>query len=460
MQAKFEIRFIWWALGLAAFAGFAIGAHVASVIGLELSLGRGFYSFIQAHGHVQLVGWAGLFIIGISLHFIPRLAGVPIQPPSRIELILWLVSAGLLLRSVSQTLSPYLTGPYFKVCNWLAVLSGLLEFLGIVVYLITMVQTIRRLQAESVRPALQSVKHFFQMMFSGWFIYAALNVFLLAHMAASGGAVVEQNWNEFAIQIFLNLVLLPVAFAFSVRLFPLYLRLPAIDWSVQRIAAAYFVSVCLHILPTLPFALSLPTQAPLYISSAGKILKGAIVLWFIWKLDVLTRRRNPWTVHRVLHPGPERRPTRKGLPDYGEFGKFEWLVYAAYTWLIIAVVLEMLTGLSVLIGWRATISSDAVRHAYLLGFITNLILGMAVRMIPGFIQKKETARPNLVAATFWLANAAAVMRILPLLLPPDLAELAPTAVVVALRAFSLSGVFGMAAVICLAVNLVKTAKLK
>jgi hypothetical protein len=27
---------------------------------------------------------------------------------------------------------------------------------------------------------------------------------------------------------------------------------------------------------------------------------------------------------------------RPGLPDYGEFGRFEWLLYAAYVWLIVA----------------------------------------------------------------------------------------------------------------------------
>ncbi len=459
MQLKFEIRFIWWALGLAVFAGFAIGAHVASVIGLELPLGKGFASFIQAHGHVQLVGWAGLFIIGISLHFIPRLAGVPIQKPSRISLILWLVSSGLILRSIGQTLLPYFFGK--AVFYWISALtftSGLLEFIAIVLYLITLVQTIGGVTLDSLRPALQSVKPFFQMMFAGWLVYGLLNLFLLLQMAAAGKVVVDQNWNEFAIQIFLNLVLLPVAFAFSARLFPLYLRLPAIDWQVAQLAWVYFISVCLQILPTLPVVLSLPSQIPLYLSAVGKILKGAVVLWFIWRIDVLTRRRAPWTVHRVLQPGPERRPTREGLPDYGEFGRFEWLVYAAYFWLIVAVVLETTAALSSLLAWRAAISSDAIRHAYLLGFITNLILGMAVRMLPGFIQKKQVAQPRLVAATFWLANAAAMTRVAPLLLPAGWLEPFPEITFVVLRAFAASGVLGLIAVICLAVNLIKTAK--
>ncbi len=459
MHAKFEIRFIWLALALAVFSGFAIGAHVASVIGLDLPLGKGFYSFIQAHGHVQLVGWAGLFIIGISLHFIPRLAGVPLQNPARIDLILVLISTGLLLRSIGQTTLPYLTGSTaFNPISLLVVFSGLIEMAGILLYLMTLVQTILSVGNTDVRPALQSVKPFFLMMATGWFLYAVFNFALLLHMTFTENVVVDQNWNEFAVQIFLNMVLLPVAFAFSVRMFPLYLRLPAIDWPVNKIAVTYLAGVGLHLLPTLPVVLSLPTQIPFYVSGAGKILKAAVILWFILKLDLLTRRRDPWIVHRILHPGLERRPTRDGLPDYGEFGHFEWLVYAAYIWLVIAVTLELLTGVAALLSWGVPISSDAIRHAYLLGFVTNLILGMAVRMIPGFIKKKAVAHPKLVAATFWLGNAAALSRILPLLLPADWLEIYPVTIVISLRAFALSGIFGIAAIICLAINLVKTAK--
>ena len=43
-QADFATDFIWWGLRIATFAGFALGAHVASAIGLDLSLGEWFYT--------------------------------------------------------------------------------------------------------------------------------------------------------------------------------------------------------------------------------------------------------------------------------------------------------------------------------------------------------------------------------------------------------------------------------
>jgi uncharacterized protein involved in response to NO len=424
-------------------------------------LGKGFDSFIQTHGHVQLMGWTGLFIIGISLHFIPRLAGVPISQPKRIEQILWLVATGILLRSIAHSLLPYFTkSVYFVPLSYAVAASGLLEWFGILLYLKTIIQTLKGVADSDKHPALLSVRPFFAMMLAGWFAYPVFNFVLLVQMILNKEVVIHPGWNEFAIQLFIGLILLPVAFAFSVRMFPLYLRLPAQDWPVRGVAFAYLAAFSIQVLPTLPPILTLKSQIPFYVSSFGQILKGGVILWLIWELDILTRRRDPWTVHRKLHPGPERRPTRKGLPDYGEFGRFERLIYSAYIWLLAGATIDILIGAGALLGWSIPISSDAVRHIYLLGFITHLILGMAVRMIPGFIKKKKVASGKLVDMTFWFGNGAAVLRIIPLILPAFLVETMPWAIFLTQRLYAFSGILALIAVGCLAVNLIKTAKLK
>ncbi|MFQ5708131.1 MAG: hypothetical protein ACE5HO_11810 [bacterium] len=433
---------------------------MASVIGLELPLGKGFFSYIQLHGHVQLIGWAGLFIIGISLHFIPRLAGVPVADPAALHRILRLVVSGLILRFVSQAFLPYLTGSaWFLPIGSVVVFSGVLEWVGIFLYLKTLLQTMQSVPDLDKRPALKSVKPFFAMMVSGWFLYATINVLLLLKMLLRKEAVLNLPWNEFGVQAFIGLVLLPVAFAFSVRMFPLYLRLPIIDWSVGRVAVVYLIALALQLISTLPPVSKLQPRFAFWILQVGSVVKGLVILWFVWKLDLLTRRREPWTVHRILQPQEDRRPTREGLPDYGEFGRFERLVYAAYAWLVFGALIEVLLGVTALIGWTLPISSDAVRHIYLLGFITHLILGMAVRMIPGFIKKKEVAVPGLVNASFWLATVAVFSRVASLVTPVALLQRIPEGSVVLQTAFAFSGVFGIAAVACLATNLVKTAKL-
>jgi uncharacterized protein involved in response to NO len=455
-QAEFRGDYIWVALTAAVFAGFAIGAHLSFVIGFDFPLGRGFYSFIQTHGHVQLVGWVGLFIIGISLHFIPRLAGIPIPQPKWMDRVLWLIAGGLLLRSIGHSVVPYLAeGASFSFLSWLIAGSGLMEWLGILIYLALLAGIFR--QVKSMRPALIQVAPFFFMILSGWVIYLSINLVLLIQMAWREAVVVDQAWNEFAIQAFIGLVLLPVVFAFSIRMFPLYLRLPAPEWPVRGTAFAYLFAVSLQLIPTLPPFQSAAPEFSILLSSVGVILKGVVILWFVWQLDLLTRRRLPWTVNRILQPGPDRHPTRPGLPDYGEFGRFERLVYSAYVWLLLGVLFEMLSGVSAIFGFSLAHSSDAARHIYLLGFITNLIFGMSVRMIPGFVGKRKIASTKLVDATFWLGNTAAVFRVLPLILPSVSFEAVPGTIRVAQTTFAFSGIVGMVAVLCLTINLWKTA---
>jgi len=236
-QTKFAIGYVWVALTTAIIAGFSIGAHLTAVVGFGFPLGKGFYSFIQTHGHVQLVGWAGMFIIGVSLHFIPRLASTPISQPQWLQRILWLIATGLLLRSIGHAVLPYITeSVFFLPVNWMVAGSGLVEWSGILIYLLLLIRTIRGLADAHRQPGLLSVRPYFGMMLAGWIIYASLNLILLIQMAQGKKLVVDQSWNEFAITMFIGLVLIPVAFAFSVRMFPLYLRLPAPDWPVRGTA--------------------------------------------------------------------------------------------------------------------------------------------------------------------------------------------------------------------------------
>jgi len=208
----------------------------------------------------------------------------------------------------------------------------------------------------------------------------------------------------------------------------------------------------------MPPILILGSDTPIYLSGLGVILEAGVILWFVWKLYVLTRLLEPWTIKRGSRPGLERPITRPGLPDYGEFGRFERLVYAAYAWLVLGACFEMILGAGVLSDYPLPIRDDAVRHIYLLGFITHLIFGMSVRMIPGFMKKKSIASPKLVDATFWLGNTAAVLRVLPLILPATLFKTIPGSMVASNIAFAFSGTIALIAVVCLTTNLWKTAQ--
>jgi uncharacterized protein involved in response to NO len=453
-HAEFHISYIWVALATALGAGFAMGAYMALAMGYGWPLARAFSSLVQTHGHLQLVGWAGLFIMGVSLYFVPRLAGVPLARPHWCRGILGLLATGLFLRSTGQMALLCLRAPTFGL--WLLASSGLLEWCGMLLYVALLLGTMRGLAPGSERPALLAVKPYFGMMLGGWVVYACLNLLLLLHMALRHSGVAHPGWNAFAVQVFLGLVLLPVAWAFSVRTFPLYLRLAVPDWPVRGFAYTYLCAWCLYALPTAPVVFTLAPSTALALTHVGLACKGGIIVWFVWKLDVLTHYREPWTGRRRLHPGPERRPTRPGLPDYGEFGRFERLVYAAYAWLVLGACCDIGLGVTALIGYPLPIASDAVRHVYLLGFITHLIFGMAVRMIPGFMTQRQVASPILVDLTLWFGTAAVVCRVLLFMLPAAVVTLLPGSLLIAKTAFAWSGVLAWVAMACLASNLWRT----
>lgn len=119
-----------------------------------------------------------------------------------------------------------------------------------------------------------------------------------------------------------------------------------------------------------------------------------------------------------------------------------------------------MTGAAALLGHPALLSPTAILHLYLLGFITLLILGMAVRMLPGFLHKRRVASPMLVHLSLWFGNAAVVGRVGLFLLPATLLQLIPGGLVGARTMLALSGLMGVVAVGSLALNLWKTAALE
>lgn len=456
-QAEFQVGYVWLALAVAIFGGFALAGHLAFVMGFDLPLGDGFASLIQIHGHLQFVGWAGLFIIGVSLHFIPRLSSVPISQPQWIPRLLWLIGIGLLLRFISHSILPYLDNSFlFILLSWITAASGLLEWYGVLIYLALLAGTIFGMSQADRKPPLMAVRPYFGMMMIGFLIYATIHAILLLQMAWRGNIVVGQAWNEVSIHIFIGLVLLPVAFGFSIRMLPLYLRLPVADWHVRRVAYVYLIGFLCQIREIFP--IDFLSYIERYISSVGMLVKASIILYVVWKLDVLTRRQVPSIAHRDLQPSPDRRATRGTSPDHGAYGRFEWHIYAAYGWLAFGALAEMAIGGSGIFQFPIAISSDVIRHIYLLGFITNLIMGMAVRMVPGFLKKRRIASTKLIDGTFWLINIAVIGRVLLLLVPLVVFDVPAIIDTIAQAAFGLSGILGLLATICLAINLWKTAR--
>jgi hypothetical protein len=58
---------------------------------------------INAHGHAQIYGWMGLFIMGFSYHVLPRFWRGPLAYPRLAPIVLGFVASGILVRTLGTT---------------------------------------------------------------------------------------------------------------------------------------------------------------------------------------------------------------------------------------------------------------------------------------------------------------------------------------------------------------------
>lgn len=424
----FFTPFMWAALTLALLGGFGIGAVLIGALAGWWPLGAWWLPLVQAHGHVQLYGWAGLFVFGVGLYFLPRLRGAALAHPRLVPWIAVALIAGITGRLLAQTLLAFVpAGATASLARGGLIIAGLLELAGATLVLYLLAATLRTGPPIRKRKGLWRTLPFLATAFVVFWIATALNAALSIDAVQAG--LVPLDWTQIVVHLMLFGFILPVAMAMSVQTFPLFLRLSFPDLiHLRAVAAVYVVGFVLR-------AGGLAQDAP-WVTGAGSLLMGLSLLVFIYLIDVLTKVREPWTTGRKLEPKEDRRPTRPGMPDYGEYGRFEWLLYSAYGWLTLGALFFTVNGGALLLSRPRPIPTDAVRHTITVGFITMLILGMAVRMVPGFGSHKP-AKPGWVDGLIVLGNAAAISRVVPLLFPN----------VAGLRTLlGLSGIFGILAV--------------
>ena len=448
-QLNFNFGFVRASILFALTAGFAIAAHLSFTIGYDYELSDGFYAFIQIHGHTQLLGWIGLLVMGISLHFIPRLSHSPIRHPSSLRRILILISAGLSLRILAGSVLPYLeiAGFYYYLTSSFVALSAFLELAGILFYLQILISVVKN--SLKLSDAFNDVKPFILMVFSGFLLYGLMNLALVTHMIIITDVVLDQNWNEILTFVFLNMIILPISFVFSIRLFPLFFTVKPIKKSAKFLGYSYGILILANIIIKFAGMSGLGND----LTKLFSLLDGAAVSALIIYLTLSLRILKIPSLNRLFKKD-------QGNPIPAESEKLnlaqKWSnrsIKTAYIWLLISALLDIYSRLQFLTGYEVDIGIDAVRHLQLLGFATTLVLGVGAKLIPGFIGSKGIYSGKLVAVVYWFILTAVIFRTVPLLLPYDYIEIIPHGESIMIHMFSLSGIIGMLAIALFGWNL-------
>jgi uncharacterized protein involved in response to NO len=349
--------------------------------------GEAWLAMVQTHGHVQIFGFVLLFVMGIALHILPRFKSQ--APPSRALMLAtyWTTLSGVFLRASAQ---PHGQG----FLRWMLGASAILELAGIVLFagIVAAVFWRARDRREPYDRFIESA--------TAWLVaLGGINAYLTLRAALRGERVLNAAGDaallEAAIYGFVVLFVLGVSY----RALPFFLSLRAsYGWLRDAGLAAVVVALPLRVAAV---------WAPQF-GRYGWTVRTDQLSTFVLAIGVAAAA----VALRVFEsPAPDR-------PEVGSPPAFRQMVQTAYAWLLVGVALDVYWRLRELEGgFTPFYAAGAIRHAFLLGFATMMIMAMAYRTAPVF-SGRALRWPAAVPASFLMVALAAVLRVMPVALTP------------------------------------------
>ena len=362
------------AIAIALSAGAVWGAYLLIRIALAGSFTAISIHDINAHGHAQIFGWVGLFVMGFAYQAFPRMRHTTLWRPGLALFTFYLMLAGIVARTLGE---PLYAVPGMRV---LALAGATSEAIAIALFALVITRTI------------QASGH--ALTWTDGYVFAAIAFFLLQAgyewgllLATTGAATradlleLVATWQAPLRDIQIHGFALLMILGVGLRMFPALFDFPARSPRLVRnclflLLAAVAGEVAFFL------AMRLTGQsawaAPLYLSML--VLAGACV--------ALTYRWLPCVPAGRSGESPTSPPDRSV--------KF---LRASMLWLHLSLLLLLLAPLYMLVllpqsPWLSSSGAHsaeihfshayygAIRHAITVGFISLMILAMAAKVVP------------------------------------------------------------------------------
>lgn len=362
--------------------GCLYGAGILFYFGMHGTLYGVPRAILEAHGHTQVYGWVGLFIMGISYFALPRFWGTSLYNVFMARMSLVPMTIGIVLVFLSRHL--LLIGDYIPF-RAMSIVGSLIEVAAICLFLYIMTNTYR---SNSTRKFEVYEAYFFAGY--GWFLIQALMfVGTMAYMAYNGlntiPPLIEQPMLHMQIMGFACMVILGIL----TKTLPVFL---GIKEPKKDVNLYVFLLLNVSILSRVA-SLFLRDTYPLFetIFLAAGCLEGLAVLLFFYNLRL----------HRIgeIESGMPRKEFRKFIK-----ASLFWF-FLAESALLYFNVNEFYTGAEM-----SYAMFGAYRHAIFVGFITMMIVGCASKMIPMSLGQQLYSYRALFW-TFVLLNTGSVLRV-------------------------------------------------
>lgn len=340
----------------------------------------------QIHAHTQILGFAGLFLMGIAYHALPRILGIGgLRPGRSPRASFWLMFLGILARNAGQPLAAEPLG------RLLCLASGAMELVSGALFVDFVFGLLRRVRAgkyDRTDPLLRFVRAGTICFALAIGLVAAQCVWLTGHTDPVLPPALTEPFYFAALYGFL----LAWIYGFGHRVVSLFIGVgPAKRHTSEIALGAQAAGVALYAASWLP-GLALP--AALALRDAGIVLAALSAAVYLAGNGFLWRRATLPAMHT---PGAPTFAIRAAFTSLGLWSLLQ----------ISAVVVSRATRIPAQNLWW----SDAARHLFTIGFLTLLIVGMSFRILPVFSGKRLWS-PRLAHATYALLLLGAAMRLL------------------------------------------------
>ncbi len=323
-------------------------------------------AWLQAHGHAQIFGWIGTFILGIGFYSLSKMGNLPAFAVSRGWICFALWTAGVALRwSVNVT-----------AWHWRALLpvSAALELAGFLTFFRTVAHHRPERSAAAPRP-----KQAWMLVVVGSTIgflltlLTNLGVTLYVALRADNPAV-PSPLDQRLLMLPTWAFLVPAVWGFNARWLPVFLGLEAPR--ARRLYAA--------LLTAWVAALAMPFG---FVTFSAALLPIAALL-AISALNVF-------------------RPSIQPAKLNGVHASFPIFVRAAYVWLLVAAGLSIAAALADREGgiWGAS------RHALTVGFLSAMVFAIGQKILPAFCGARVLFSKHLMLASLALLNLGCALRV-------------------------------------------------
>jgi hypothetical protein len=370
---------------MATLVGFQLGIHVP----LTRLIGGGnperTLDLVQAHGQAQLLGFAGLFVIGMSLRLMPRFAGARIAFEGLVPVMLATILAGLLLRAV---LMPWFDGGAHAALLFVAVIAVLAgSGCFLLIALGTLAVEARRFEASSLALVLGAA-----FLFAG----SAVSAFVAIDVIDRDARALPYLANNAVAHLHLSGFLLCFILGVGLRAIPAMVGVERPGKAAGILAVVLALAVAALTASLLYLEYGTFAKAVVLAADGAYLALGAVMLLLVWLAGVVRQAANR------LRPASQ--------PHL-------WLVRSAFSWMVVSALSSVYFGGKALLAAELPdqFGFDAARHALGAGAVTTLIAGMSLMILPEFAAERQRAnRQRLLAlALAVLLNAAALLRVIP-----------------------------------------------